>query len=96
VIARRQIEIAQKEGCKAVSHGCTGKGNDQVRFELAYYALKPDIEVVAPWRLPGTTDSNFSNRRILQPFPWTSGALVIRSRTKHPRRPDDCEALVHG
>jgi argininosuccinate synthase len=53
VIARRQIEIAEKEGCKAVSHGCTGKGNDQVRFELAYYALKPDIEVVAPWRLPG-------------------------------------------
>ena len=55
VIARRQIQIAEKEGCKAVSHGCTGKGNDQVRFELAYYALKPDIEVVAPWRLPGST-----------------------------------------
>jgi argininosuccinate synthase len=48
------MEIAEKEGCKAVSHGCTGKGNDQVRFELAFYALKPDIEVVAPWRLPGT------------------------------------------
>jgi argininosuccinate synthase len=36
-----------------VSHGCTGKGNDQVRFELAFYALKPDIKVIAPWRLPG-------------------------------------------
>ena len=59
VIARRQIQIAEKEGCKAVSHGCTGKGNDQVRFELAYYALKPDIEVVAPWRLPGSTQIFF-------------------------------------
>jgi len=58
VIARRQIQIAEKEGCKAVSHGCTGKGNDQVRFELAYYALKPDIEVVAPWRLPGCRPSD--------------------------------------
>jgi len=36
-----------------VSHGCTGKGNDQVRFELAFYGLKPDIKVIAPWRLPG-------------------------------------------
>lgn len=53
VIARRQIEIAAQEGCQYVSHGCTGKGNDQVRFELAYYALKSDIEVIAPWRLPG-------------------------------------------
>jgi argininosuccinate synthase len=53
VIARKQIEIAEREGCQYVSHGCTGKGNDQVRFELAYYALKSDIEVIAPWRLPG-------------------------------------------
>ncbi|KAG9298782.1 hypothetical protein G9A89_012850 [Geosiphon pyriformis] len=52
VIARRQIEIATKEGCQFVAHGCTGKGNDQVRFELAYYALKPDIRVIAPWRIP--------------------------------------------
>ena len=65
VIARRQIQIAEKEGCKAVSHGCTGKGNDQVRFELAYYALKPDIEVVAPWRLPGSIRPYRSNNRIL-------------------------------
>jgi len=50
LIAKRQIEIAQKEGCDAVSHGATGKGNDQVRFELTYYALKPDIHVIAPWR----------------------------------------------
>ena len=50
VIAKRQIEIAQREGADAVAHGSTGKGNDQVRFELTYYALQPDIKVVAPWR----------------------------------------------
>jgi argininosuccinate synthase len=50
VIAKRQIEIAQEEGADAVAHGATGKGNDQVRFELTYYALQPDIKVVAPWR----------------------------------------------
>ena len=50
LIAKRQIEIARAVGADAVSHGATGKGNDQVRFELAYYALQPDIRVVAPWR----------------------------------------------
>lgn len=50
VIAKRQIEIARKEGADAVAHGATGKGNDQVRFELTYYALQPDIKVIAPWR----------------------------------------------
>ena len=50
LIAKKQIEIAEKMGADAVAHGATGKGNDQVRFELAYYALKPDIHVIAPWR----------------------------------------------
>jgi argininosuccinate synthase len=50
LIAKKQIEIAEKLGADAVSHGATGKGNDQVRFELTYYALKPDIHVIAPWR----------------------------------------------
>jgi len=50
VIAKKQIEIAIKEGADAVAHGATGKGNDQVRFELTYYALKPDVKVIAPWR----------------------------------------------
>src|SRR6187455_2855292 len=50
VIAKRQIEIAEKLGADAVAHGATGKGNDQVRFELSYYALQPDIKVIAPWR----------------------------------------------
>ena len=50
LIAKRQIEIARRTGADAVAHGATGKGNDQVRFELAYYALNPDIKVIAPWR----------------------------------------------
>ena len=50
LIAKKQIEIAAKVGADAVAHGATGKGNDQVRFELTYYALKPDVTVIAPWR----------------------------------------------
>ncbi len=50
LIAKRQIEIARETGADAVAHGATGKGNDQVRFELSYYALDPDIEVISPWR----------------------------------------------
>lgn len=50
LIAKRQIEIANQTGADAVAHGATGKGNDQVRFELGYYALKPDVRVIAPWR----------------------------------------------
>src|SRR5919106_4676576 len=51
VIAKRQIEIARQEGADAVAHGATGKGNDQVRFELTYYAMEPQIHVIAPWRV---------------------------------------------
>jgi argininosuccinate synthase len=50
LIAKKQIEIAEKVGADAVCHGATGKGNDQVRFELGYYALKPDVTIIAPWR----------------------------------------------
>src|SRR5512138_1377167 len=50
LIAKRQIEIAKETGADAVAHGATGKGNDQVRFELTYYSLNPDIKVIAPWR----------------------------------------------
>jgi len=50
LIAKRQIEIAEQVGADAVAHGATGKGNDQVRFEIGYYALKPDVKVIAPWR----------------------------------------------
>ena len=50
-IAKYQVDVARREGADAVAHGCTGKGNDQVRFELAFHALAPDLEVIAPWRL---------------------------------------------
>jgi argininosuccinate synthase len=52
LISKKQIEVANREGAIAVGHGAPGKGNDQVRFELSYYALKPDIRVVAPWKIP--------------------------------------------
>ena len=52
LIAKRQIEIAKEVGADAVAHGATGKGNDQVRFELGYYALNPDIKIIAPWKVP--------------------------------------------
>ena len=63
LIAKTQIDIARKVGADAVSHGSTGKGNDQVRFELAYYALEPDIRVVAPWR-----EWDFKSREALLDF----------------------------
>ena len=50
LLAKRQVEVALKTGCDAVAHGCTGKGNDQVRFELTYKALAPQLQVIAPWR----------------------------------------------
>ncbi len=63
LIAKKQIEIAEKVGADAVAHGATGKGNDQVRFELAYYALKPDVKVIAPWR-----EWDFKSREALITF----------------------------
>jgi argininosuccinate synthase len=61
LIAKKQIDIARKEGADAVAHGATGKGNDQVRFELTYYALEPGIRVIAPWR---TWDLNSRSKLI--------------------------------
>ncbi len=63
LIAKKQIEIARRVGADAVSHGATGKGNDQVRFELGYYALEPDIRVIAPWR-----EWDFKSREALLAF----------------------------
>lgn len=63
LIAKRQIEIARAVGADAVSHGATGKGNDQVRFELGYYALSPDIRIIAPWR-----EWNLTSREALIAF----------------------------
>ncbi|KAG1839689.1 putative argininosuccinate synthase [Suillus subluteus] len=74
VIARGMMSIAANEGCDYVSHGCTGKGNDQVRFELAFYGLKPDIKVIAPWRLP-----EFYNR-----FPGRQALLAYAAEKQIP------------
>lgn len=77
LIAKRQIEIAEKEGADAVAHGATGKGNDQVRFELTYYALKPDIKVIAPWR-----EWPFKSRQSLIEYSETCGIPVSATREK--------------
>jgi len=74
VIARGMIEVAERENCDYVSHGCTGKGNDQVRFELAFYGLKPDIKVIAPWRIP-----EFYHR-----FPGRQALIVYAGEKKIP------------
>jgi argininosuccinate synthase len=77
VIAKRQIEIAQREGADAVAHGATGKGNDQVRFELTYYALQPDITVVAPWR-----EWEFKGRSDLMAYCAEHGISISASAEK--------------
>jgi argininosuccinate synthase len=69
LIAARQIDVARRTGADAVAHGATGKGNDQVRFELAYYSLEPDIRVIAPWRDPNWT--------------LTSRSLMIEFAARH-------------
>ncbi|KAF8199112.1 argininosuccinate synthetase [Pholiota molesta] len=79
VIARGMIAVAEKEGCDFVSHGCTGKGNDQVRFELAFYGLKPDIKVIAPWRLPEFYN-RFPGRQALLEYAAQSGIPVTQPR----------------
>lgn len=81
VIARAQIAVAQKEGCFAVSHGCTGKGNDQVRFELAFYALQPTITVIAPWRDP-VFYNRFKGRNDLLEYASQQGIPVTSTKSK--------------
>ncbi|TAQ83457.1 hypothetical protein B7494_g8220 [Chlorociboria aeruginascens] len=81
VIARSQIAVAQKEGCIAVSHGCTGKGNDQVRFELAFYALQPSIKVIAPWRMPEFYE-RFAGRNDLLDYAAKAGIPVSSTKSK--------------
>lgn len=81
VIARGMIEVADKEGCDFVSHGCTGKGNDQVRFELAFYGLKPDIKVIAPWRIPEFYN-RFAGRQALLQFAAEKNIPVQQTAAK--------------
>ncbi|GME87729.1 unnamed protein product [Ambrosiozyma monospora] len=81
VISKAQIEVAEKEGCFAVSHGCTGKGNDQVRFELSFYALKPDVKVIAPWRDPAFFE-RFAGRKDLLDYAAQKGIPVTQTKAK--------------
>jgi len=80
LIAKRQIEIAKKEKASAVSHGATGKGNDQVRFEFSYYALEPKIKVIAPWR-----EWDLSSRTKLLEFAAKHKIPIVKhNRTESP------------
>ena len=77
LIAKRQMEIARLEGADAVSHGATGKGNDQVRFELSYFAMDPQIRIIAPWR-----EWNLTSRTALMNFAEKHGIPVPTTPTK--------------
>ncbi|KAG8683245.1 argininosuccinate synthetase, partial [Ceratobasidium sp. 395] len=81
VIARGMIAVADREGCDFVSHGCTGKGNDQVRFELAFYGLKPSIKVIAPWRIPAFYE-RFAGRSALLEFAAQKNIPVAQTAAK--------------
>ena len=87
IIAKRQIEIAAKEKAGFVSHGATGKGNDQVRFELAYYALNPKIKVLAPWKMDSFLQQ-FKGRTDLINYAQAKG-IEISSTIKKPYSEDD-------
>ena len=91
LIAKRQIEIAHRVGADAVAHGATGKGNDQVRFELAYYALDPGIRVIAPWR-----QWNLTSREKLLEYAEAHGIPVEGKKKKGGGAPYSMDAnLLH-
>ena len=110
LIAKRQIEIAVKEGADAVCHGATGKGNDQVRFELTYFALKPDVKIVAPWRewtMKGREELiAYAEKHKIpvtatksKPYSTDRNLLHISYEGGHPRRPVervDRRHVYHG
>lgn len=87
LIAKRQIEIAEKEGAQWVSHGATGKGNDQVRFELTYYALNPNIKVYAPWKTQEFLDE-FQGRTDMLNYAETFN-IPVKASLKKPYSEDD-------
>ncbi|KAK6913311.1 Argininosuccinate synthase [Dillenia turbinata] len=83
VIAKAMVDVAKEVGADAVSHGCTGKGNDQVRFELAFFALNPELNVVAPWRewdIRGREDAIEYARKHNVPVPVTKKSIYSRDR----------------
>ena len=88
LIAKRQIEIAREVGADAVSHGATGKGNDQVRFELGYYALEPDIKVIAPWR-----EWDLDSRTKLLDFASKHQIPIARDKMDEPPYSTDANLL---
>ncbi|CAG5867507.1 unnamed protein product [Menidia menidia] len=90
-IARRQVEIARREGAQFVSHGATGKGNDQIRFELTCYALYPEVKIIAPWRIPEFYN-RFKGRKDLMEYAQKHGIPVPVT----PRAPWSMDAnLMH-
>jgi argininosuccinate synthase len=90
LIAKRQIEIAKQTGADAVAHGATGKGNDQVRFELAYYALNPHIKIIAPWR-----EWEFTSRTDL--LEYAESRQIPIAKDKHGEAPFSVDAnLLHA
>jgi len=90
VIAKHQVEVALREGATAVSHGCTGKGNDQVRFEMAYQALAPELKVVAPWR-----EWDLKSREDCLDYAEKRGIPVAASREKIHSRDRNLWHLSH-
>ncbi|MFC1661343.1 argininosuccinate synthase [Gemmatimonadota bacterium] len=94
LIAKRQIEIAWREGAPFVSHGATGKGNDQVRFELSYYALNPQIKVIAPWKMPDFLEQ-FEGRTDLLKFAEKHGIEVSATQGKPFSEDDNLLHISH-
>ena len=90
VIAKHQVEVALREGASAVGHGCTGKGNDQVRFEMAYQALAPELKVVAPWR-----EWDLTSREDCLDYAERRGIPVAASREKIHSRDRNLWHLSH-
>jgi len=87
IIAKGQIAVAEKEKAQFVSHGATGKGNDQVRFELSYYSLKPEIKVIAPWKMPEFL-ARFRGRTDMIQYSEQHG-IPIKASRKKPYSEDD-------
>lgn len=94
IIAKRQIEIAEKENAQFVGHGATGKGNDQVRFELSYYALKPDITVLAPWKMQEFL-TRFRGRSDMLHYAEQHGIPVTATRKKPYSEDDNLLHISH-
>ncbi|HUJ73286.1 MAG TPA: argininosuccinate synthase domain-containing protein, partial [bacterium] len=91
LIAKRQVELAHQEGAGYVAHGATGKGNDQVRFELTYHALDPALKVIAPWKMPEFNQA-YPGRRELIAYAEANG-IPVKATLNQPWSSD--ENLMH-